>query len=94
MYIITLDSYVVNNSILEPTHNALSLKRNIPSTNEAYIWHLRLAHINSKRIQILVNDGLLSLLDSQDYPVCESCLEGKMTKRPFSAKRFPKICLS
>jgi hypothetical protein len=45
LYIITHDSYVVNNYVLEPTHNALSLKRKIPSTNEAYLWHLRLGHI-------------------------------------------------
>jgi hypothetical protein len=77
LYIITLDSYVVNNSVIEPTHNALSLKRKIPSTNEAYLWHLRLGHINSKSIQRLVNDGFLTLMDFQDYPVCESCLEGK-----------------
>jgi hypothetical protein len=94
LYIITPDLYVVNNFVLEPTHNALSLKRKIHSTNEAYLQH-RLGHINSKRIQRLVNDGFLSPLDFQDYPVYESCLEGKMTKRPFFAKRIePKICLS
>jgi len=86
-YIITPDSYVVNNSVLEPTHHALSLKRKIPSTNEAYLWHLRLGHINSKRIQRLVNDGFLNPMDFQDYRVCESCLQGKMSKRTFFSKR-------
>ncbi|EXB30863.1 Retrovirus-related Pol polyprotein from transposon TNT 1-94 [Morus notabilis] len=37
-------------------------------------------------IQRLVNDGPLSELKVGGLPVCESCLEGKMTKRPFTAK--------
>jgi hypothetical protein len=59
LYIITHDLQTVHNSVLKPTHNALSLKRTIPSTNEAYLWHICLDHINSKRIQRLVNDGFL-----------------------------------
>jgi hypothetical protein len=50
------------------------LKRKIPSTKEAYLWHLCLSHINSKRIQRLVNDGFSNPMDFQDYPVFESCL--------------------
>ena len=30
--------------------------------------------------------GLLEPLDFDEFPVCESCLEGKMTKGPFNAK--------
>jgi hypothetical protein len=86
LYIIIYDSYVLNNYVLEPTHHSLSLKRKIPSTNEAYFWHLLLGHINSKRIQRLVNDGFLNPIDFQDYPIDKSYLEGKMTKRHFSGK--------
>jgi len=32
--------------------------------------------------------GFWALLDFKDYIACESCLEGKMTKRPFSAKGY------
>ena len=63
-----------------------SLKRKFPSTSDAYIWHLCLGHINSNRIQRLIKDGLIELLEFDGFPVCESCLEGKMTKRPFKAK--------
>jgi hypothetical protein len=45
-------------------------------------------NINSKRIQILVNDGLLGSLDFEDYSICESCLEGKMTNRSMYAKGY------
>ena len=47
---------------------------------------MRLGHINSNRIQRLIKDGLLEPLDFDEFPVCESCLEGNMTKRPFNAK--------
>ncbi|KAI9180050.1 hypothetical protein LWI28_000646 [Acer negundo] len=43
-------------------------------------------HINLNRIKRLVCDGPLSDLKVDDLPTCESCLEGKITKRTFSAK--------
>ena len=55
-------------------------------SSDANLWHLRLGHINSNRIQRLIKDGLLEPLDFDEYPVCESRLEGKMTKWPFNAK--------
>ena len=51
-----------------------------------YLWHLRLSHINLDRLNRLVKDGPLRNLNVGTLLVFESCLEGKMTKRPFSAK--------
>jgi hypothetical protein len=46
-------------------------------------------------IQRLVKDGLLGPLKLDEFLVCESCLEDKITKSPFSAKDIePIICLS
>ena len=36
----------------------------------------------------MVKSGILTSLDFEPIPVCESCLEGKMTKRPFKAKGY------
>jgi hypothetical protein len=36
----------------------------------------------------LVNDRPLGPLDFEDYLVCESCLEGKMTKKFLYAKGY------
>ena len=47
---------------------------------------MRLGHINPNRIQSLVKNGILSSLIFELILVCESYLEGKMTKRPFKAK--------
>ena len=86
LYILTLDKHELYNSKLVNDSHVKSLKRKFPSTNDAYHWHLRLGHINPNRIQRLIKDGLLEPLDFNELPVCESCLEGKMTKRPFNAK--------
>ena len=45
-----------------------------------------MGHINSSRIHGLVKSGILNSLIFEPIPVFESCLEGKMTKRPFKAK--------
>ena len=80
-------SYDINaiESINNDEHGHLSKKMRV--SNETYLWHLRLGHINPNRIQGLVKSGLLSSLIFELIPVCESCLEGKMTKRPFKAKK-------
>ncbi|KAA0058368.1 gag/pol protein [Cucumis melo var. makuwa] len=46
----------------------------------------KLGHINLDRIRRLVKNGLLNKLKDVSLPPCESCLEGKMTKRPFTGK--------
>ena len=86
LYIITPNKHELYNSELDNNSHVKSLKRKFPSTSDAYLWHLCLGHINSNRIQRLVKDGLLEPLDFNEFPVCESCLEGKMTKMPFNAK--------
>ena len=36
----------------------------------------------------MVKNGLLNELENDSLPSCESCLEGKMTKRPFIGKCY------
>ena len=85
IYFLTPMSYSIN--AIENTDDEqfpLSKKRKV--SNETYMWHLRLGHINSSRIHGLVKSRILNSLIFEPIPVCESCLEGKMTKRPFKAK--------
>ena len=86
LYILTPDKHELYNSKLDNDSHVKSLKRKFPSTSDAYLLHLHLGHINSKRIQRLIKDGLLEPMDFDEFPVYESCLEGKMTKIPFNAK--------
>ena len=79
-------SYDINaiESINDDEHDHLSKKMRV--SNETYLWHLWLGHINSNRIQGLVKSGILISLIFEPILVCESYLEGKMTKRSFKAK--------
>ena len=86
LYILIPDKHELYNSELDDNLHVKSLKRKFPSTNDAYLWYLRLGHINSNRIQRLIKDGHLEPLDFDGFLVCEFCLKGKMTKRPFNAK--------
>ena len=54
--------------------------------DDTYLWHLRLRCINLNRIQRLVKDGSISSLEVQPLPICESGLQEKMIKRPFTGK--------
>ncbi|GJY47843.1 retrotransposon protein, putative, ty1-copia subclass [Tanacetum coccineum] len=88
---VVLVSRLVNNGFVQcfmdygisiSKNNVLNkrVKRNLDST---YLWHCRLAHINKKRIKQLQQDGLLKSTDDESFDKCESCLSGKMTKKPF-----------
>ena len=59
LYILTSDKHELYNSKLDNDSHVKSLKRKFSSTNDAYLWHLRLGHINPNRIQRLIKDGLL-----------------------------------
>ena len=52
--------------------------------NATYLWHLRLGHVSKQKIGRMIKMGLLSDVILEDYPTCESCIEGKMTKKSYS----------
>ncbi|GKC17486.1 zinc finger, CCHC-type containing protein, partial [Tanacetum coccineum] len=79
VYEIDMHDLVPNNNSIYNVSNK-RVKRNLDST---YLWHCRLAHINKKRIKQLQQDGLLKSTDDESFDQCESCLSGKMTKKPF-----------
>ncbi|GJU25339.1 zinc finger, CCHC-type containing protein [Tanacetum coccineum] len=79
IYEIDMHDIVPNvNSICNVSNKRV--KHNLDST---YLWHCHLAHINKKRIKQLQQDGLLKSTDDESFDKCESCLSGKMTKKPF-----------
>ena len=87
LYFLSPLSYDINAiEIVENEHNHLAKKRKV--SNETYLWHLRLGHINPNRIHGLVKSRILNSLEFEPIPICESYLEGKMTKRPFKAKGY------
>ena len=75
-----------NSELFKLEHPKSNKSKQISHSDNTYLWHLRLGHINLDIINRLVKDGPLRKLNVGSLPVCESCLEGKMTKRPFSVK--------
>ena len=53
------------------------------ASNPKYLWHLRLGHITDDRIIKLEKLGILSHLESLSNPLCEACIQDKMTQSPF-----------
>ena len=78
--------YHIDCVVIQVDNVEKSLKRKEPSINQTRLWHLRLCHINLKRIQRLVSCGQLATLTLEQLPVCQNCNQGKMTKRSFTAK--------
>ncbi|GJX58196.1 retrotransposon protein, putative, ty1-copia subclass [Tanacetum coccineum] len=90
IYEIDMHDLVPNvNSIYNVSNKRV--KHNLDST---YLWHCRLAHINKKRIKQLKQDGLLKSTDDESFDKCESCLSGKMTKKPFPYRQIKFFILN
>ena len=90
-----MKSFILNNEMFRVANPKPSKKPKVSSGRETYLWHLRLDHINLDRINRLTKDGPLRKLKVGSLPFCESCLDGKMTKRSFLLKeKEPKNHLS
>ncbi|KAL0289497.1 UNVERIFIED_CONTAM: hypothetical protein Sradi_7072800 [Sesamum radiatum] len=57
-------------------------KRKLDNHENVQIWHARLGHISKDMIRWLVDSKNLEIDDLDHLPTCESCLKGKMTKKP------------
>ena len=62
---------------------SISKKRKADDSN---LWHYRLSHINSKRLDKLAKEGLIDSFNLESLDTCEACLKGKMAKAPFPGK--------
>ncbi|KAL0411470.1 UNVERIFIED_CONTAM: hypothetical protein Slati_3736700 [Sesamum latifolium] len=69
---------LVSNLIMTTQH-----KRKVDNHKNAQIWNARLSHISKGRIRRLVDSKNLEIDNLDHLPTCESCLKGKMTKKPF-----------
>ena len=78
----TCGLYVLN--LQTPIYNINTKRLKSCESNQTFLWHCRLGHINEKRISKLHKEGLLESFDYESFDTCESCLLGKMTKVPFT----------
>ena len=82
LYVITPIAFNKHDIELNNSMVTIPFKIKEPSSNLARLWHMRIGHTNLNRISRLVKDGILDNLALEPMPIYESCIEGKMTKRP------------
>lgn len=56
-------------------------------------WHTRLGHIKQDRINRLAREGIIVSLVNIQLPICECCLTGKATRKPFGKRTKAKVPL-
>ena len=62
-------------------HVTAGLKRCVMNEESSMLWHRRLGHISIERMKKLVNDGVLSTLNFDDFETCVDCIKGKQTNK-------------
>ena len=78
LYKLKLDNIFVKS--LLTMNSSIGLKRRIINKNYAYLWHKHLGHISKERLQRLVNNEILPILDFTDLRIYVDCIKGKPTK--------------
>ncbi|KAL0394617.1 UNVERIFIED_CONTAM: hypothetical protein Slati_4427900 [Sesamum latifolium] len=68
-------------------------KRRLDNHENEQLWRTRLGHIFKDKIRKLVDLKSLEVDDLDNLPTCESCLKGKMTKKPFVGQSTLANCL-
>ncbi|CAL2240346.1 unnamed protein product [Prunus armeniaca] len=59
--------------------DSIGQKQSQNNENSARLWHKRLGHVSTKRMQYLVKEQILPPLDVSDFEECIECIKGKMT---------------
>ena len=74
------DMYLINNNVVF----FLEYTNVFYDTNNFYLWHLRLGHINKDKMLCVSISGLIPQIDPLNFNTWESCVKGKMTQKPFT----------
>ena len=76
------DSAMINNIA-----SSSSYIENVYNTNDdddiSFLWYTRLGHINKIKLKRMSDLGLIPKFN-MNFDICEPCLSGKMTRKPFS----------
>ncbi|XP_076918480.1 uncharacterized protein LOC143578915 [Bidens hawaiensis] len=58
--------------------------------NENWLWHTRLGHLNFESMKQMVNNNMVIGMPKvdQENQICDSCLVGKQTRKPFRSRRL------
>ncbi|XP_076896146.1 uncharacterized protein LOC143549014 [Bidens hawaiensis] len=75
-----LNVTVVKNSMNKTTTSVYMLE-----SSNSYVWHGRLGHVNFNSIRRLINLNSIPKLKIDSKSKCETCVESKITKKPFKS---------
>jgi len=78
MVYINLDNLYVET--LMTLHHNVGTKRGLVNECSTYLWHKRLRHISTERMERLVKNEILLNLDFTNLNVCVDCIKDKQTK--------------
>ena len=81
MNVVCNESNIVCNSESSSFMNGKSKRKRCDSETSAKLWHCRLGHILRGRIERLIKENILHLLDFSDVEYCINCIEGKNIKQ-------------
>ena len=84
-----LDGFIVLNTNVDSCVNESCFSYVTSASNaniDVNIWHSRLGHIGQDRMKLLAREGILGPLAKIDLPICENCLAGKTTRKPFGKR--------
>jgi hypothetical protein len=61
--------------------NVSSKRKRCDDATSSKLWHYRLGHISRGRIERLIKDDIITLLDFSDSDYCIDCMKGKYAKQ-------------
>ena len=64
-----------------------SKRRSRIDESSLMLWHRRLGHISKDKMQRLIKEGVLCVLDSSNFDTCVDCIKGKPPVRARKGKR-------
>ena len=83
-----INGFIVLDTILDCSSYDNSCFSYVTSSNNNEIdvitWHARLGHIGQETMYRLARKGMLGPFTKIELPICENCLVGKTTRKPFS----------
>jgi hypothetical protein len=71
---------VCENANVESSTNASKKRKRIDNVSSK-LWHCRLGHISSGRMERLVKESILPPLEFNDLEQCIDCIKGKFIKQ-------------
>jgi hypothetical protein len=93
LYMLSMHVNVVCNEQVSSSTNVSSKRKRFDNATSAKLWHYHLGHISRGRIERLIKDAILIMLDFSNLDYCIDCIKGKYAKdvKKSKAKRSAGI---